>query len=272
MKGVWIAVVATLAAAAGAAPVMAQAAAAEVVVVMDDLGYSLERGRRVLALPVPVTLALLPHAPATAEIARQARHSGHELILHQPMEPLPRPDDGRHIYGVVPGTLTIDMSEARFHAELASALNAVPGIVGVNNHTGSALTQDAGAMRRLMGYLSQRNLMFLDSRTTAATVAFAVARETHVPAVKRDVFLDHVPTRAAIAAEFARALVIARRQGFAVIIAHPYDVSLEFLDEALAQLPPGYSVTTLRRLAERTRPATLARHESPAFPHRSLGR
>ena len=63
--------------------------AAELVIVMDDLGHSLTRAERVLALPAPVTLALLPFAPATARIAARARETGHEVILHQPMEPLP---------------------------------------------------------------------------------------------------------------------------------------------------------------------------------------
>lgn len=243
----------------------AEAADVSLAVVIDDLGYSLQRAERVMALPAPVTLAVLPFAPETPAILDRARHTGHEIILHQPMEALPQSR-----VTPIPGLLTVDMSAGHFESLMDAALRAVPGIVGVNNHTGSRLTQDHAAMRRLMDLLKGRNLLFLDSRTTPATVAYAMAREARIPAIERDVFLDHVPRRDAIDREFRRALAIARRNGHAVLIAHPYAVSLDYLEEALAALPPDVEVTSLRRLADRD-PVTLARRESPEFPRRSLG-
>jgi polysaccharide deacetylase 2 family uncharacterized protein YibQ len=242
------------------------ATAAELAVVIDDLGYSSRQAERVLALPVPVTLALLPFAPATAEVARRALETGHELILHQPMEPLPR----EHLPPAI-GMLTSDMSAELFDAQMLASLAAVPGIVGVNNHTGSRLTQDPAAMRRLMQRLAEHGLLFLDSRTTAATVAYRTARESGVPALQRDVFLDHRPEPDAIAGEFVRALAIARRRGQAVVIAHPYEVTLTFLGDALGHLPDDVRVVPLAALVSRSRPATLALREDPASPHRSLG-
>lgn len=268
-----------------------RAAVHELVIVMDDLGYNLQRAERVLALPGAVVLGLLPFAPNSAAIARRAAETGHETLLHQPMEPLRGP-----AVRAMPGTLTLDMSAERFEAEIEAAFRAVPGIIGVNNHTGSRLTQDPESMRRLMRHLAARDLLFLDSRTTAATVAYSMAREARVPALQRDVFLDHEPHPQAIAAAFQRALTIARQQGHAVIIAHPHDTSLTFLEDALARLPSGFELVALRELARRSHlealaapatllgptavsrrgalldPATLARRENPATPHRSPGR
>ena len=243
----------------------AQAGEASLAVVIDDLGYSLVRAERVMALPAPVTLAVLPFAPETPAILDLARRTGHEIILHQPMEALPQSRGAS-----IPGLLTVDMPAGHFESLMDAALRAVPGIVGVNNHTGSRLTQDHAAMRRLMGLLKGRDLLFLDSRTTPATVAYAMAREARIPAIERDVFLDHVPRRDAIHREFQRALAIARRDGHAVLIAHPYAVSLDYLEEALAALPPDVAVTSLRRLTDRD-PVTLARHGSPESPRRSPG-
>jgi uncharacterized protein len=242
------------------------ARAAQLVVVVDDLGYSLTRAEQVLSLPHPVTLGLLPFAPDTPAIARRALATGHEMILHQPMESLP----ARHGHAAE-GTLTVSMPPTRFTELFDAALRAVPGIVGVNNHTGSRLTQDEPAMRRLMQQLAGRQLIFLDSRTTAQTVAYRVAREASIPALQRDVFLDHVPHPRAIDAEFARALEIARQRGRAIVIAHPYPVTLDFLSIALATLPADVEVTSLQALVSPRHPAVLARRESPASPHRSLG-
>lgn len=235
-------------------------------IVIDDLGYNLVRGEQVLALPGAVTLSLLPFAPETATLAARARQTGHEILLHQPMEPLP----ATHAR-LEPGTLTVGMSSGDMEAEMDAALGAVPGAIGINNHTGSRLTQDPAAMRQLMHYLAARDLLFLDSRTTAATVAYSIAREASVPALQRDVFLDHELSDAAMAAQFERALEKARSQGYAVVIAHPHAESIAFLDGVLRRLPADTGLISLAELSARLRPALLVRHESPASPHRSLG-
>ncbi|MEQ8857021.1 MAG: divergent polysaccharide deacetylase family protein [Pseudomonadales bacterium] len=248
----------------------ADSAPAHLAIVVDDLGYSLERAARAMALPGPVTLGLLPFAPESGEIAQRARQSGHEVILHQPMESLPEQRTAAH-GGFIPGTLTVGMSPERFDAQMDAALAALPGVVGLNNHTGSRLTQDHAAMRRVMQHLAQRELLFLDSRTTADTVAYRMAREARIPALKRDVFLDHEPHGQSIALEFQRALGIARQQGFAVIIAHPHTTSLDFLARALGRLPGDIRMVSLRELARQARPEAPVLPENPEFLRRSLG-
>ncbi|MEM1229196.1 MAG: divergent polysaccharide deacetylase family protein [Pseudomonadota bacterium] len=200
-------------------------------IVIDDLGYSPARDAQALALPGPLTVAVLPDAPHATAIARQASALGREVILHQPMEPLIAPRKAE------PGILREHMTSADYAATLSANLAAVPGSVGINNHRGSRLTAHSGAMDELMLQLLSRQLYFLDSRTTAATVAHDAAREWGVPTVKRDVFLDHFRDPASMDVQFRRALRIARRQGHAVLIAHPHRSSLEYLEQALRTLP-----------------------------------
>jgi polysaccharide deacetylase 2 family uncharacterized protein YibQ len=240
--------------------------AGNLVIVMDDIGHSIAKAERILLLPAPVTLGMLPFAANSAEIARRASAAGRDMILHQPMEPLP----GAHVRPMT-GTLTMAMSPAQFSRQLDKALEAVPGIIGVNNHTGSLLTQDHAAMRRLMRHLAGRELAFLDSRTSPATVAYAMALEARIPALKRDVFLDHVATPEAIANAFDRALAIARQQGFAVIIGHPHEMTISFLEQTLPSLPDGFEVIGLSTHLQRADRTTPDPREDSAYPHISPG-
>jgi len=234
------------------------AAAANLAIVVDDLGYSVRQSERVMALPGPVTLAILPFAPKATEVAQRAHAAGTDVILHQPMEA----QTAKHTHG----TLTLTMTPGRFLELFANALQRVPNAIGVNNHTGSLLTQHAEPMHRLMAQISARGLFFLDSRTTHKTVAMDIAQQWQVPALKRDVFLDHEPSPAAVSREYQRALRIARKQGHAVLIAHPYEVSLSFLQSALQQLPADVRLVAVSDLLRPQHPTTLARLESPAFP------
>ena len=240
--------------------------AAELVIVIDDVGYSLARAERIVRLPGPVTLGLLPYAPHARAAAALARTHDKEIILHQPMEPVveTRVQDE-------PGTLKLSMTEARFESELSEALARLPEAVGVNNHTGSLLTTERVPMRWLMAGIARRGLFFLDSRTTPHTVAESMARELRVPTIRRDVFLDHVQSAEFLEGAFAKSLAIARRKGRAVVIGHPYRITLEFLEARLAELPDDVRLTTLASLLEPVRAAdrtVFALPGSPAFPSR----
>jgi polysaccharide deacetylase 2 family uncharacterized protein YibQ len=243
------------------------ASGSELAIVIDDVGYDLERAERLLELSPELTLGILPYAPHARTIAERAHVRGREIILHQPMEPV----DFRRLE---PGTLKASMNAEAFDEQLARSLDRLPGIRGVNNHTGSLLTAQRLPMEWLMANIAGRGLYFLDSRTTPHTVAEAIARDWSVPVIRRDVFLDHQRTEAFIAAAFERALAIARRNGHAVVIAHPYPITVRFLEDRLESLPDNVRLTRLSRLVEPVAPsdpATLALLGSRASPHISLG-
>jgi Uncharacterized protein conserved in bacteria len=79
-------------------------------------------------------------------------------------------------------------------------------------------------------------LFFVDSRTSAATVAAAEAQAQDVAHVSRDVFLDDVRTPEAIAGQLQLGVAMARKQGSAVLIGHPYPQTLEVLAREIPRL------------------------------------
>ncbi|MFP3444537.1 divergent polysaccharide deacetylase family protein [Pseudomonas sp. SIMBA_067] len=194
-------------------------------IIIDDLGQSPDRDSRTLALPGPVTMAIMPDTPHASDFARQAHKAGKTVILHMPMDPATGP------YAWHPG-ITIDELARRLEAALAK----VPYAAGINNHMGSRMTAQREPMAWLMGELQQRHLFFVDSRTSAATVAAAEAQRIGLAHVSRDVFLDDVRTTEAITGQLQQGIALARKQGSAVLIGHPYPQTLEVLERALPQL------------------------------------
>lgn len=239
----------------------AHAGAPRIAIIIDDIGYSLTTGARVIALPAPVTLAVLPFTPNATALAAQAREAGKDVILHQPMQ-------ARRSGRQEPGTLTTAMDRALVRQVLRKSLARVPHAIGVSNHAGSLLTTSARSMAWLMEEVHAQGLFFLDSRTTPETVARESARAAGVPSIKRDVFLDHLLEPRAIAREFDRALRLARRQGYAVLIGHPHDETLNLLERELPLLAArGFQVVPVRALVDVpvTHRAALVRLETPRF-------
>jgi polysaccharide deacetylase 2 family uncharacterized protein YibQ len=200
-----------------------------VVIIIDDVGNDLRMGQAAAALPAPIDLAVLPHTPHARELAALAYRRGHEIMLHLPMS-------NRAQRPLGPGALTAAMGRNSLTATLDDDLAAVPHVRGVNNHMGSELTGQRRPMAWLMQVLKTRGLFFVDSRTSADTVAEQQAAVYGVPHLRRHVFLDNTREPGAIRTQFEKLLRKARTDGIAVGIGHPYPVTLRVLQSALPAL------------------------------------
>lgn len=200
-----------------------------IAIVIDDMGIDRKRSTRAASLPGPLTLSWLPYGQDVGRQAAAARATGHEILLHLPMQPQGNQNPG-------PNALTLDLAADEIRRRVGADLALLPEAVGLNNHMGSRFTRDAQAMAPVIDEVKRRGLLFLDSRTSAASVAADVAREAGVPHAERDVFLDNEATVDAVRARLAEVEAIARRRGIAVAIGHPHDATLEALEPWLRSL------------------------------------
>lgn len=200
---------------------------ARLAIIIDDLGYERGAADALFALRFPLTASVLPNLPLSADIAEEAHRRGYQVMLHLPMEST----NGDAKPEAIELRTAMDAGEVR--RVLVAMLDTVPHTVGVNNHQGSLATADARLMAVLMPLLAEREMFFVDSRTTAATVAYDAAVHAHVKAASRNVFLDDVQTFDAIRKQLALAVREARTRGAAVAIGHPHPITLEVFERYL---------------------------------------
>ncbi|PCJ99731.1 MAG: hypothetical protein COA45_02620 [Zetaproteobacteria bacterium] len=200
-----------------------------VVIIIDDMGISL-RSRQVEVLPGPLTLSYLPYAKNLNDRTKRALQNGHELMLHMPMEPMNGQLDGG------PNVLKVGQGEEAFLKTFEWGLSSFDGFVGVNNHMGSRLTKDSLSMQRVMRYLKNKDLFFIDSKTIGSSVAASTARETGIPYAERDVFLDHEINTEFINNALEKLEHKARSQGYAIAIGHPHKETIAALKAWLPTL------------------------------------
>ena len=201
-----------------------------IAIVIDDMGLDRPRSNRVVELPAPLTLSWLPYARDLREQAVSGRQRGHELLLHMPMEPVsPAHDPG-------PGALLTSLPPSELARRLQVALASFDAYVGLNNHMGSRFTAERSGMDPVIRLLKERGLLFLDSRTTSASVGDAMAIEAGIPSANRHVFLDDIETLDNVRTQLATTERLARQQGFAIAIGHPHDVTIAALTEWLPTL------------------------------------
>ena len=202
---------------------------ARIAIIIDDIGYNLRQGIAAARLPGPLTLAVLPHSPNGVALAELGHEQGKQIMLHTPMSNLQRLPLDR-------GGLTETMAQQEFVDVLYDNLESIPHVRGLNNHMGSYLTQLDEPMTWLMTTLARENLFFIDSRTSADSIAWETAQSFQVPTNKRDVFLDNERSFEAIDAQFQQLLRIAHRRGQAIAIGHPYPETIDYLQQVLPTL------------------------------------
>ncbi|MDP6689990.1 MAG: divergent polysaccharide deacetylase family protein [Alphaproteobacteria bacterium] len=205
-------------------------ALARIAIVLDDMGLSQFRSDRAIALPRPITLAILPYGNHLAGLVARARTAGHEILVHLPMEPKDADADPG------PNALLTGLPVAELDRRIASNLARLDGYVGINNHMGSLFTGRAREMRRVMRALQDRQLLFLDSLTTGNSTGYRLAREYGIPTVMRDVFLDNDRHPIKIRRQLELTVETALKRGQAIAIGHPYPETLSALESWLPSL------------------------------------
>ncbi len=242
-------------------------------IVIDDVGRELHLFEKLVSLRYRLTFSVLPgsvYAAGTQLRLDADRRRYREVLLHLPMEPS---DANAMLEGdEATETFLLRTDDApTIRRKTEAALQRVPAAVGINNHMGSGLTADREAMDAVMAVLHARKLFFLDSRTHHDTQGIAAASAAQVPALSRQVFLDHDASAEAIAAQLDEAARLSKI-GPTVAIGHPsaqmYEVLAAKLPELLEQ---GVSVYPLSHVLEHQlrgepAPESSSQQQSPETP------
>lgn len=200
-----------------------------IAIVIDDMGVSQKRTRDITSLKAPLTASFLTYGRNLEPQVNDALAAGQEVMAHTPMQAHSNAD-------TAPDVLTIAMSTDEVKAGLNIMLDKFHNIKGINNHMGSRLTEDLERMDAVMEILKERGLFFLDSKTSAFSVAKQAARRNGVAYATRHVFLDNENNVDYIKKQLAIAERIARRNGYAVAIGHPKTGTYKALKEWLPGL------------------------------------
>lgn len=202
--------------------------AARVAILIDDIGNH-AHDMTALEINGQLSYAILPYTPYAKAFSQKAENLSRDLLLHVPMEAISGNALG-------PGALTSEMDKLTLQQQLKTVLNDYPEVLGINNHMGSYLTQKVVPMAWTMEILRDRELFFIDSKTTRDSQAQNMAKLFGVANASRQVFIDNVPREKQMMFRLNQLIHIAKKSGTGIAIAHPYPETLKFLPIAIRKL------------------------------------
>ncbi|VAW06625.1 hypothetical protein MNBD_ALPHA01-2130 [hydrothermal vent metagenome] len=230
---------------------------AQISIVIDDLGVVRDKTRSIINLPGPLTLSFLPYAKNLKTVTALARDRGHELMIHLPMEPKSDKDPGPH-------ALRIGVSDQQMLKDLYFNLSQFEGYVGLNNHMGSAFTENSAGLDLILTEVKKRGLLVLDSRTSRKSLLAKIASEKNIPNMTRDFFLDNQQNVEYILGQLTKLENMAQKKGGAIAIGHPYSETIEALSIWLPTLKDkGIVIVPLSHIIKRKYQKTLLARDRP---------
>ena len=203
---------------------------ARLAIIIDDIGYNPRRTASFLSIPTDLTFAVLPHLPYSVELAQAIHDKGHEILLHQPMEPFDRQLDPG------PGALFVGDAASHIQSVVAENIQAVPFASGVNNHMGSRFTSNGEEIRYALEAIKYRGLFFVDSLTSSRSKAYHTACGLHMTSGRRDAFLDNQRHPRDIVNRLYDVMNLAFTHGQAIAIGHPYPETANALQVFISEI------------------------------------
>ncbi len=204
-----------------------------VAIIIDDIGYSQKRAWQFLNIGIPLTFSILPQLTYSCGLALAIHDHGHEIMLHQPMEPY---DLKNHNPG--PAAIYIRDRQERIQNTVALNIRSTPFVVGVNNHMGSRFTEHSDKIRQALEAVRSNDLFFIDSRTSGRSVAYKTALTMRMTTLPRHVFLDNATLQSAISAQLNQLKRRALKYGYAIGIGHPFPWTAKAIARFASNLNP----------------------------------
>lgn len=198
-------------------------------ILLDDGGNSAELAKTFAAMKYPLAIAVLPHLEYSREAASISKKAGKTVFLHFPMAPksYPNTDPGK-------GAITPTMPEILISGVVKDNFESL-GVKadGFNNHMGSAITEDASKMAQVLKSAGEYTDTFIDSRTTAQSVAYAECKKQGYKCGINKLFIDNDNDINYIIEKIYEAAEKAKKEGPIIAIGHIRPNTLEALSIAL---------------------------------------
>jgi polysaccharide deacetylase 2 family uncharacterized protein YibQ len=196
-----------------------------IAIIFTDMGLSRPLTEEALSLPHPVDFSFSPYAGDSKKWAQKARAQGFEALIDLPLEPTnyPLSDPG-------PNGLLTELPSVEIEARLHWLLSRFSGFVGTLSFH-EKMTVNNGAIRPVLNELTTRGLLFVYEKTPENATLAPFIKEHSFRALGADMVIDEEITRAAIDHQLQSLVDIARKQGYAIGIAHAYPPTIEAVTE-----------------------------------------
>ena len=210
-------------------------------IIMDDISTNAQASE-LKKLSIKVTPSIFPpekQHPKTAELAKEFS----VYMVHLPLQALNYTNEKAN-------TLHAGDSKEKISQRIKDIKKDFKGVKYINNHTGSGFTSDFKSTLALLDELKNSEIYFIDSLTTNKSTVLDASKKLGLKYAYRDVFLDNEQNVSKILKMINNAVAVAKKDGVAIAICHPYKSTFEALKIAQKDAFKGVEVVYVDKIYE----------------------
>ena len=210
-------------------------------IIMDDISTNAQASE-LKKLSIKVTPSIFPpekEHPKTAELAKEFS----VYMVHLPLQALNYTNEKAN-------TLRTGDSKEKISQRIKDIKKDFKGVKYINNHTGSGFTSDFKSTLALLDELKNSEIYFIDSLTTNKSTVLDASKKLGLKYAYRDVFLDNEQNVSKILKMINNAVAVAKKDGVAIAICHPYKSTFEALKIAQKDAFKGVEVVYVDKIYE----------------------
>ena len=210
-------------------------------IIMDDISTNAQASE-LKKLSIKVTPSIFPpekQHPKSAELAKEFS----VYMVHLPLQALDYTNEKAN-------TLRTGDSKEKISQRIKDIKKDFKGVKYINNHTGSGFTSDFKSTLALLDELKNSEIYFIDSLTTNKSTVLDASKKLGLKYAYRDVFLDNEQNVSKILKMINKAVAVAKKDGVAIAICHPYKSTFEALKIAQKDAFKGVEVVYVDKIYE----------------------
>ena len=210
-------------------------------IIMDDISTNAQASE-LKKLSIKVTPSIFPpekQHPKSAELAKEFS----VYMVHLPLQALNYTNEKAN-------TLHAGDSKEKISQRIKDIKNDFKDVKYINNHTGSGFTSDFKSTLALLDELKNSEIYFIDSLTTNKSTVLDASKKLGLKYAYRDVFLDNEQNVSKILKMINNAVAVAKKDGVAIAICHPYKSTFEALKIAQKDAFNGVEVVYVDKIYE----------------------
>ena len=210
-------------------------------IIMDDISTNAHVSE-LKKLSIKVTPSIFPpekEHPKSAELAKEFS----VYMVHLPLQALNYTNEKAN-------TLHTGDSKEKISQRIKDIKKDFKGVKYINNHTGSGFTSDFKSTLALLAELKNSEIYFIDSLTTNKSTVLDASKKLGLKYAYRDVFLDNEQNVSKILKMINKAVAVAKKDGVAIAICHPYKSTFEALKIAQKDAFNGVEVVYVDKIYE----------------------
>ena len=210
-------------------------------IIMDDISTNAHVSE-LKKLSIKVTPSIFPpekQHPKSAWLAKEFS----VYMVHLPLQALNYTNEKAN-------TLHAGDSKEKISQRIKDIKKDFKGVKYINNHTGSGFTSDFKSTLALLAELKNSEIYFIDSLTTNKSTVLDASKKLGLKYAYRDVFLDNEQNVSKILKMINNAVAVAKKDGVAIAICHPYKSTFEALKIAQKDAFKGVEVVYVDKIYE----------------------